>query len=78
MNHFSELLAPNIQHSNRHVRPVDSVVKYTVRLVDLNTKKSRIHYLLLSHIRLVQKIVENLMYFCHLRLVLLSPGPLKM
>lgn len=78
-NHSSELLASKIQPSNRHVRPVYSVVKYTVRLVDLKkNKKRRILYLLSSHIRLVQKIVENLMYYCPLRLVLPSPGPIKM
>lgn len=78
-NHSSELLASKIQPSNRHVRPVYSVVKYTVRLVDLKKKKKRrILYLLSSHIRLVQKIVANLMYYCPLRLVLSSPGPIKM
>lgn len=78
-SHSCELLASNIQHSNRSVRPVYSVVKFTVRLVDLHThKKRRILCLLSGHIRSVQKIFENLMYFCHLHLVLPSPGPIKM
>jgi len=81
VNHSIELLASNKQHSSRDVRPVYSIVKDTVRLVDLNTKK--VEYFTLFTVEPLQvsaeiKLVENLMYFCHLRLVLLSPGPLKM